>query len=251
MAEKKLITIITPCFNSGETIRKTISSVLSQSYSELQYIIVDDCSTDNSRNIVDEFLEDKRIIFIKNEKNLGVAASRNKGLGAANGDYVCFLDSDDWWSKDKIDCQLKFMESNNIGLSYMDYVRVDINGAEVRRVLPKNKASFNDILAGNYIGNLTAMVRREWINNFRFEKIGHEDYVFWLNILSIDKRIARKVKTSEVMCYYRVANNSLSSNKIKALKWQWNIYRSLLGMSFKKSIFYFFLYIFNAIKKRV
>lgn len=250
MSTKSLISVITPFFNAEKTLRQTIESVLNQLDVNFEYILINDCSTDDGVSIVEEYLLDPKVVLINNENNIGVAASRNRGLELAKGEYVCFLDADDWWEPKKLAVQLEFMINEGCNLSYMDYNRISYDGAYLNTVVPPPFAEYHHLLRANCIGNLTAMVKRSSIGEIRFKKVGHEDYLFWLNILASSAGLAKKCIYQCVLCNYRVGANSLSSNKLRALVWQWRLYRDSLKLSMPVSILYMLSYGFSAIRKR-
>ena len=120
-----LVSIIMPSYNTARFISETIQSVLSQSYTNWELLIVDDCSTDNTDEVVREFLVDTRIHYMKNEKNSGAAVSRNKALREAKGKWIAFLDSDDLWEPDKLQKQIAYMEKHDYHFSYTNYIEND------------------------------------------------------------------------------------------------------------------------------
>lgn len=125
----KLVSIIMPSYNTGRFISETIDSVLAQTYENWELIIVDDCSTDNTDEVVQKYLSDHRVKYLKNEKNSGAAASRNRALREAEGKWIAFLDSDDLWSPNKLDKQLAFMKDRNCCFSYTNYIEIDESSA--------------------------------------------------------------------------------------------------------------------------
>ena len=119
------VSIVMPSYNTGRFISETIESILAQSYSDWELIIVDDCSKDNTDDVVTQYLVDARIRYIKNETNSGAAVSRNRALREAKGKWIAFLDSDDLWEPDKLEKQIAFMENNGYHFSYTNYVEID------------------------------------------------------------------------------------------------------------------------------
>ena len=115
-----------PSYNTGKYIRETIYSVINQTYENWELLIVDDCSTDNTDEIVDA-IKDDRIKYFKNDFNSGAAISRNRALKEANGRWIAFLDSDDIWEETKLEKQIKFMVDNNYYFSYTNYIEIDEN----------------------------------------------------------------------------------------------------------------------------
>lgn len=135
----ELVSIIMPSYNTGRFISETIESVLAQSYSKWELIIVDDCSTDNTDDVVNPYLDDTRIHYIKNDTNSGAAVSRNRALREAKGKWIAFLDSDDLWESDKLKKQVAFMKDNNYHFSYTNYISIVLILHDVFRIrnIPK------------------------------------------------------------------------------------------------------------------
>ena len=124
----ELVSIIMPSYNTAAYIKETINSVISQTYQQWELIIVDDCSTDNTDEIVDSFLKDPRIRYMKNERNSGAAVSRNRAIREARGKWIAFLDSDDLWMSEKLEKQIAFMKRNEYSFSYTSYEEIDVDG---------------------------------------------------------------------------------------------------------------------------
>jgi teichuronic acid biosynthesis glycosyltransferase TuaG len=244
------ISVITPAYNTEKFINRIYNSLKQQKYKYFEWIIIDDCSNDRTLALIQEFIHESilNIKLLKNNTNLGIAESRNKGLNIAKGEYICFLDADDFWLKDKLSVQLDYMKKNNILISYMDYKHVDSNGIPIKVITPPTQCTREMILKSNCIGTLTCMIKKELIYKNRFIKHGHEDYILWLELLSKTPK-AYKVNTTFPLCNYTVSRNSVSGKKLKAATWQWSIYRNILNFSLIKSIYYFTFYIINGILK--
>lgn len=245
-----LVSIIIPMHNAAAVLPRTLNSLKEQTYDAFEVIMVDDCSTDDTRDIAQRYLTDERFKLVQMSQNGGVANARNKGLDLATGAYICFLDADDWWHERKLEIQTEWMKNNLSDISYMDYVRIEEGTDRIlSEVKPPVTVDFQTLLKSNFIGNLTAMVRRQAIGSVRFTKTGHEDYIFWLSILR-NGGMAQKVPTAYPLCFYLVRQVSLSSNKLKAAKWQWRIYRHTLNMSPVRALWYLGCYVFYALRKR-
>ena len=133
-----LVSIITPTFNSANFIEETIKSVLSQTYPNWEMIIVDDCSGDDTEEIVSQYVrEDTRIKYIRLEKNSGAAVARNKAMREAEGEYMAFLDSDDIWTAEKLSEQLSFMQEHNVSFSCTDYEQISESGEKQVELLKR------------------------------------------------------------------------------------------------------------------
>lgn len=245
---QSLISIITPVYNSEKYIKQCIESVLSQSYQRWELILIDDCSKDSSISIISEYLSDSRIKLFRNENNLGPALTRNIGLDNAKGDYITFLDSDDFWSKNRLENQLRFMVDNKIQMSHGNYNFCDLNGKIIKSINVTQKIDYSCLLKGNQFKTMSMMLSKFLIKNHRFENIKHEDYAFFLECL---KRINYSLAEESVVdSFCRIGSNvSVSSNKLKSAIWTWNIYYKHQNLGLLKSLFYFIHYVFNGIRK--
>ncbi|MAY01611.1 MAG: glycosyl transferase [Gammaproteobacteria bacterium] len=243
-----MFSVIMPAFNAEKTISNSINSVLSQSYPDFELIIIDDKSTDKTLEIAKSYLElDARVKLITNTKNGGVANARNLGINKATGQYLSFLDADDLWLKEKLQKQFELFNKKKVYLVFSSYFRVR-NGKNMNIVRAPASVTYNQLLRGNCIGNLTGAYDCFRLGKFYQEQIGHEDYLMWLRIC---KKAVRGFGISEPLAKYKVQHKSVSSNKIKALIWMWHIYRTSLGLKFTRSIFYSGCYIFNGLRKRI
>ncbi len=244
------VSVITPVFNGERFVAGFFAMLLAQTFDDFELVIVDDKSTDGSADRIRTFAGDPRVILVSLPENGGAARARNAGLSRARGEYVCFLDVDDAWHPDKLKVQLAFMTSSGEALSYMDYARVDASGRVLSEVRPPDVVDYDSMLKSNRIGNLTAMVRKDAITDLEFVTAGHEDYVFWLQVL---RRIAcaRKVPSRSLLCSYMVHGGSLSSNKLRAAGWQWHIYRSVLGLGRVSAAWYMAHYVARSLAKRL
>jgi teichuronic acid biosynthesis glycosyltransferase TuaG len=244
-----LVTVVMPAYNASQYIAESIRSVLSQTYSEFELIIINDASTDDTFDAARFFeLENKKVFLINLTENVGVSEARNIGLKRANGRFVAFLDSDDLWYPDKLQIQIDFMCKNDVLVCYSSYDVIQDDGAYVGTRVAKKIISYNDMLTTNHIGMLTGVYDRSVIKSIVMKNIGHEDYLFWLETLQVSLE-AKGIRVP--LAKYRLAKNSLSSNIIKSASWQWIIYRDQLNFSIATSAFYFILYLFNALKKRI
>lgn len=249
MKDNKLVSIITPAYNTEKYIAQTIESVQKQTYKNWEMIIVDDCSQDDTVKIVEEYAKkDSRIILLKNCKNSGVSFSRNQALKHSQGDYIAFLDSDDLWIEDKLEKQINFMKDNNYVLTYTAYQKFNSKTGMLGKVIkvPK-KMTYKKIFYNTAIACLTVMVNREVVGDFEMPLLDHtEDQCTWQEIL---KRGFNAYGLNENLSIYRVGTSSLTSNKKKAVVGQWKTYRDYYKLSLQKSILYFSLYALNALIK--
>ncbi|WP_026749162.1 glycosyltransferase family 2 protein [Leptotrichia trevisanii] len=246
--EKEKVSIIVPMYNAGKFIGKAIETVLSQTYENWEMLIMNDVSTDNSLAVVNEFAKkDDRIKVVNTEKNMGVVKGRNHLIDLARGKYIAFLDADDYWHSEKLEKQIQFMKEKNASISCTEYTRVRENGEKINEVVIKSEISYTDMLKNNYLGCLTVMYDVEKVGKRYFKELKkNEDYVLWLEIVK-DVKIIYGLK--ENLAYYRVLDNSRSSNKVKTAKVRWEIYRKVEKLSLLKSIYYFLHYAVRAVLK--
>lgn len=236
------MSVIMPCYNGQKFIGQSIESVIKQSYKNWELIIVDDCSTDNSFEIVSAYTKAcSRIKLIRNKVNSGVAETRNSGIRIASGDFLAFLDSDDLWDPQKIEVQLAFMTTYDHPISHTAYRKIDEIGNVIAAKIPVNTqgVSYNQLLRHNEIGCLTAMYNVKQLGKQYFLKIGHEDFAYWLHLLKSEQK---SYGINQVLGSYRLHGKSVSSNKLVAAKYTWKIYRDIEKLSLSKSIFYFCSY---------
>lgn len=233
-----LISIITPIYNSEKFIEFTLNSVQSQTYKNWEMIIVDDVSQDNGPRIVEKYAkEDKRIKLIKLEKNGGGAVARNRAIKEAKGKYITFLDSDDLWHPQKLEKQVKFMEENNYDFTYTYYEKIDEEGNSLNKIVKsKDKVNYKDLLKSNQIGCLAAMYNAEKLGGIYMPLIKkRQDYALWLQVL---KKVKYAYCLKENLAQYRIVNGSVSSNKIKLIKYNWKLFREVEKLSIFKSFYY-------------
>ncbi|MEE0450594.1 glycosyltransferase family 2 protein [Peptacetobacter sp.] len=246
-----LVSIITPVYNAERFLEDTIKSVQKQSYKNWELVLVDDCSKDSSSEIIEKFQNsDDRIRYIKLEKNSGAAISRNTGIKNAKGRFIAFVDSDDLWEKTKLEKQIEYMLRENIGFSFTSYRYMRENGEKTTKVAkaPK-KIDYEGLLKNTIIGCSTVVLDRKIIGDFEMPLVKRgQDTATWLKILRTEKYA---YGIEEPLVNYRIVGNSLSSNKIKALKRTWNTYRNVEGLGLFKSMYVFCFYVVNAIRKRL
>jgi len=243
-----LVSIITPLYNTSDFISQTIESVLNQTYQNWEMLIIDDVSTDNSCEVVEKYsAAEPRIKLIRSKINQGPAETRNTGIEAAQGRYIAFLDSDDLWLPEKLEKQIKHMKEKKAALSYTGYRWINEANQHLPQVIPaKESSSYSDMLNFNQIGCLTAMYDTNKTGKQYFQNAGHEDYILWLSIIK-SEHSAKGL--NETLAKYRIRQGSVSKNKIKVAKFQWNIYRNIEQLSMIKSAFHFTIYTTNGILK--
>ena len=247
-----LVSVITPSYNSEEFIGSTINSVINQSYSNWELIIVDDCSSDETVSLIKEFVKkDNRVKLFVNDINSGAGHSRNVGLEMSKGRFIAFLDSDDLWLKDKLKEQVDFMLKKNITISFTSYGLIDENGNKLNKTIKSvPKVDYKEVLKNTIIGMSTSMIDTTIVGkNFRLIDLRtRQDLYLWITLL---KRGHLAYGLKSVLASYRVRTNSISSNKIDGAKKVWYLYYHVEKLGLLKSTYYFFFYAFNAIKKRI
>lgn len=247
--EDKLVSIVIPLYNKQDYIKETVKNIIMQTYKNWELIIVDDCSTDNSYNIVKDYAN-KNITVIKNSKHMGAARTRNVGLAKVRGRFICYQDADDLWDEHKIEKQLKFMEEKNCAFSYTGFKYMKENGTLCSRcVHVQEKLDYKEALKNTKILANAVMFDLEKIDKSLIEMpdIAAEDIATWWKIL---KNGYSAYGLDEPLVYYRRTKSSASANKIKSAINRWNLYRKYEGYSMFKSLYYFIHYGFFAIIKR-
>ena len=214
--EDNLVTIIMPVYNAEKYLKAAIDSVLNQTYSNIELLIVDDCSTDSSSEIYQQYDKEPKVHATKLMKNIGVAGARNIGIKSARGRFIGFLDSDDLFHPNKLQYQIDLLTETGLGCCHTYYNRVNGAGDVLGTVQSKKLVSRRNMFCCNHIGNLTGLYDTKYINKVYQKSCHHEDYIMWLEILKYTDSIA----VDRVLASYRVLEQSLSSNKFKSAKWQ-------------------------------
>lgn len=245
------VSVIIPAYNAAAYIEQAIRSVMAQTYTAWELLVIDDCSTDDTAAVIQRLAaEDDRVRLIRNEKNSGVAVTRNRGLDMSTGDYVAFLDSDDVWHPDKLAMQVQKAESRQAGLVYTAYAIVDADGHPCKKpyTVPEH-IGLTDLLKENVIGCSTVLLSAEVARKYRFvTDFYHEDYCLWLDILRDGHRA---VGCTEILTDWRLIMNSRSFNKKKASRNRWRIYRHHMHLSVCKSACYFLSYAWRGMMKYI
>ena len=234
-----MVSIITPVFNRQEFLDECVQSILNQSFKNWELILIDDCSTDASVKMIKNYVaSDKRIKAYFFNKNVGAGVARNKGIEISTGRFIAFLDSDDYWHKEKLNKQIEFMLERNIGFSYTYSIKLDKNDEASRVLLPPKNVNSFALRFNNYIKTPTAIydtkrIGKIFMPNFR----KRQDWGLWFNILEKTKKA---YCLSVPLAYFRTSNDSLSKNKLNLLRENFNFYRIHLN---KNSVVSFFLMI--------
>lgn len=242
--DKPLVSVIMPCYNAQNNILKAIQSVLEQDYQNLELIIIDDNSTDNTINILNR-LNNPRINIIFSNINQGAGVSRNIGIEKAKGRFIAFLDSDDVWLKTKLSEQINFMLENNYRFTFSYYQHLSETGLGKIITAPKF-TTYHRSLYGNVIGCLTVIYDTAHFGKQYMPLIRkRQDFGLWLKLLSLEKKAYCYPK---VLAHYRT-DSGMTQNKLNAAKHQWGFYRDTLNLGLLRSTWYFLFYSLNGFLK--
>lgn len=245
-----LISIIIPVYNAEKFLDETINTVLNQTYKNFELILVNDGSKDKSVDVIKKY-NDKRIKLIDNKNNKGAALSRNDGIRKAKGRYICFLDADDLWNKEKLEKQISFMKEKECAFSFTGYEFANENGIpNGKKVYIPKKLNYKSALKNTTISTITVMIDTKKMdkNLIYMNNVKSEDTATWWNIL---KNGYEAFGLNEILSFYRRSEGTLSSNKIEAIRRIWNLYRNVFKLGFFYSLYNFVFYAINAVKRRI
>ena len=231
-----LVSIIMPSYNTAPYIAESIQSVIDQTYKDWELIIVDDCSTDNTDEVL-EYIKDSRIRYFKNDKNLGAAVSRNKALREARGQWIAYLDSDDLWMPEKLEKQIRFMEANGYAFSYTNYEEIDVDGNKTGvKVSGPKRITKTGMFNYCWPGCLTVMFDANKIGIVQIHDIKkNNDYAMWLKIC----KKANCYLLDEFLAQYRKGRTgSVSTHSIKTMiGWHYKLFHEAEDMGMIESLF--------------
>lgn len=243
-----LISVVMPNYNGERFVENAIDSVLYQTYRNLELIVIDDCSTDESLLLIKKKAsQDNRIHVLALEKNVGVANARNVGIQAATGKYIALLDNDDLWTEDKLERQLEIAD-RGADIVYCSYDFIDENGKAIKKpfIVPQT-TDFNHMLSKSVISCSTAFICAKLLKEHLFNPdFYHEDYVLWMELLRMPVRAEGDRK---VLMHYRQSLGSRSNKKGNSAIERWKTYRTALGLSFPVSILSFLSYSVKGVMK--
>lgn len=240
------VSVVIPTYNSEQYIKHAIDSALLQNV-EKEIIVVDDASTDNTRELLNCYIQNNNIIYIRNKENLGVAESRNIGIRLAKGDYIAFLDADDWWDKNKLEQQISYMKKYGYLLSGTARELVSEKGEVLNKFIPVQKhITYRELLHHNSLVCSSVVLNKELALKVPMEHSDlHEDYLVWLKVLRI---CGEACGINKPLVYYRMTKNGKSRRRIKSAIMTYKVYR-ILGFGRVKSMFYLTSHLLNGIKK--
>ena len=242
------VDIIIPVYNSKNFILQTLKSVIRQTYKNWRIVLVDDNSNDGTNEIIRNFINNninkRKIIFIKNKKNKGQAYSRNLALKYCNSEYIAFIDSDDLWEKNKLKKQIKYMLNNGYSFTYSDYKTIKKN--KIKIIKTPNFFNYKKFVKNTSIATSTMILKKKILNNIFFPKLKLcEDYYFKCKLLKSNDAY----KCSNIYSFYRLRDNSLQSNRFRSIFALWNINKNLNKMNYIDNLISIFLITYNSLKK--
>jgi teichuronic acid biosynthesis glycosyltransferase TuaG len=237
--EKGLVSIITPMYNGARFVGQTIDSVLKQTYGDWEMFVIDDGSKDNGPEIVKAYAAKDSRIRLLSQENAGSAAARNKGIRAANGQYIALLDSDDTWNEDFLEQQLALMKAQNALLVYASHTRIDEHSNEILKpfIVPE-KVTYKDLLRNCYISCLTGVYDISVYGKVYLHedmKSLRDDYVYWLEII---KKVKVAFGNKAVIANYRMLDSSASRQKKKVIIPQFKVLYQVERQGLLKSLYY-------------
>lgn len=249
MNNPPLVTVIMPAYNAERFLEKAVQSVVNQTVTDWELLILEDCAKDGTLALAQALAaRDSRITVLPNKENMGVARTRNRGFDLARGKYVALLDSDDVWHPEKLEKQIARLEETGADLSYTSYAIVDVEGNKCKAdYLVPEVVTYKSQLTKNAIGCSTVMLRGTLLDQYRFATdYYHEDYVLWIQLLRDGHKAAG---CREILTDWRYVENSRSFNKVKAAKNRWRIYRDYLKMPLHERLCAFAVYAVTSVIK--
>ena len=241
-----IVTVVMPAYHCVNTIGEAIRSVLRQGV-DLELIVVDDQSGDGLEQFMSQYAGDPVIFYVKNEKNLGAAGSRNRAVRMARGRYIAFLDADDWWADDKLKKQIALIEETVAVLCCTARELVTPDGKRTGRVIPvKKEITYRQLLTHNSINCSSVLIRSEVMKQYEMgHEDSHEDYILWLQIL---EKHQKACGINEPLLKYRLSSTGKSGNKLQSAKMTYRVYR-YIGMGPVAASWYFFNYAVHGVWK--
>lgn len=246
--KQPLITVVMPNYNGHRFVEQAIDSVLNQTYPNFELLVVDDCSKDDSLQLIQQKAKsDDRIRVIALEHNAGVANARNVGIKEAKGEFIALLDNDDLWTDDKLERQLA-LANKGADIVYCSYDFIDEQNNSIKKpfVVPQ-QTNFNKMLASSVISCSTSFIKTELMQAQPFNPdFYHEDYVLWMELLRV---CPTAFGDQKVLMHYRQVTGSRSNKKGNAAKERWNTYRKALKLNVVTSAWAFVRYALNGVMK--
>ncbi len=250
----ELISIIVPVYNVEKYIEETIRCVEAQTCGSWELLLVEDCGTDGTLNIIERYMEEHpggRIRLIRQPSNMGAARARNRGLREARGRYIAYLDADDLWMPEKLERELRFMKEKNAAFVFTGYEFADERGKGTGKIVHVPETlDYRQALSNTTIFTTTVMFDTDKIAREQLEmpEMKSEDTALWFKVL---RSGVTAYGLDENLVKYRRAGKSLSSNKLEALRRIWNLYRKAEGLGVAESAWHFCFWAFRAMRRRL
>lgn len=234
------VSIIMPVYNAERFMRESIESIRNQTHTDWELLITDDCSTDQSRRILEEYAKkDPRIRIFFNRENKGAAGSRNVSLSHVEGEFVAFLDCDDVWDERKLELQIDFLKKNGYAFSATNYTWIDDDGNSLHTMLiPPDRIDYKKMLLyACPIGNSTVMYDRKVVGDQQVPPIRkRNDFALWLKILREHDIEVRHLDVP--LTKYRKRKDSISAKKYTLIKYHWHLYHHVEKLNILTTLFY-------------
>ena len=247
MVKQPAIDIIIPNYNKAKYLNQCLDSIISQTYKNWKVYLIDDNSKDNSMEIIQKYQNFDNINFFHLKNNKGPSFCRNYGIEKSSSEFLAFMDSDDFWPKEKLEKQINHMIKNNYNFTYTDF-NFFFNDNENKASVAKLPLFFDykNFIFHSSMSTSSIIISRKSLGDTRFKQVNHEDYLFKCDVLRKGE-IAFKAKDTYV--YYRINNNNRSSNKLKNLFSLWNINNNQNKLNFFTNLKSILLISFNSLKK--
>ncbi len=243
-----LVSVIIPYFNDEFNINKSVTSALNQTHKNLEIIIIDDENTKRSLLVLNKYKNKKKIKIIRTKYNSGVAFARNKGIKKSKGKLVAFLDSDDYWSKNKLKEQINAFKKNDIDICYTNYFGVTDNNKIKYKIRSPNRMNFKKFLSACPISCSSVVVKRKLLNKYKFKNLKtKEDYLLWLEL---SKKKYKFHGINKFLSFYQIRKNSLSTLHFNKLFSAYKIYSYYLKFNFFISLLLIIRLYINAFIKK-
>lgn len=246
-----MISVIIPSYNSAQYVGQAVKSALNQTIQEeVEVIVIDDASGDHTQEAVKEIsanMAKRSLIYCRNEKNLGVAETRNKGIRMAKGEYIAFLDADDWWDLEKLDMQADLIKKRDCPFVFTGRELMAANGEPTGKIIDvPNSASYKTLLFTNCVPCSSVLMKTSVAREFymRHDEL-HEDYIMWLSVL---KKYGEAFAVTKPLLKSRLSEGGKSRNKLESAKMHYKVYR-YMGIPAWKSIWFFLCYAVNGVRK--
>ena len=244
--KKPLVSVIIPAHSCRKSLKRAVDSVLIQEV-DLEVLVLNDCSPQPLDDIMECYQNDERVRYLKNEKNLGASGTRNRGIALAEGQYVAFLDADDYWMPGKLTRQMKLLEKTGCVLCCTGRAIMDEEGKLTGRIIPvQERITYRDLLKDNSISCSSVVFPRAIALEFPMEhEDAHEDYILWLRVL---EKYGDACGINEPLLHYMKSTSGKSGSKLHSAKMTFRVYR-YMGFGWLKSIACFMSYAFHGVKK--